>query len=94
MPETKIQTMIDRNGNTILPRTRIEAVYLEDGQTTIQDRLDTIDNTLANLSADAADITATPAGNISATNVQDALEELDVEKASSTFAIAMAIALS
>lgn len=43
MPVTKIQTIIDKEGNTILPRTRIEAVYLEDGETTIQDRLTEIE---------------------------------------------------
>lgn len=46
MATTKIQTIIDKQGNVILPRTRIEAVYLEDGVTTIQDRLDTIDTQL------------------------------------------------
>jgi hypothetical protein len=42
---------------------------------------------------DASDIVFTPAGNISSTNVQSALEEVDTEKASNSFAIAMAVAL-
>jgi len=41
----------------------------------------------------AADVTFTPAGDIAAINVQDAIEELDTEKASRIFAIAMAAAL-
>ena len=41
MPVTKIQTIIDKEGNTILPRTRIEAIYLADGVTLLSDALET-----------------------------------------------------
>lgn len=53
MPVTKIQTIIDKQGNTILPRTRIEAVYLEDGETTIQDRLTEIETQVDSAASNA-----------------------------------------
>lgn len=40
-----------------------------------------IEAAAAGVSFTAADIAFTPAGNIAATNVQDAIEELDTEKA-------------
>jgi hypothetical protein len=40
--------------------------------------------TVASGSSDAADVTVTPAGGIASTNVQDALEELDAEKAAAS----------
>lgn len=41
-----------------------------------------INAAVAGVSLTAADIAFTPAGNIAATNVQDAIEELDTEKTS------------
>lgn len=51
------------------------------------------DKPVAGANPAAADVTFTPAGDIVAINVQDAIEELDAEKASRIFAIAMAAAL-
>lgn len=104
---TYIKT-IKQGENIIAPRTVAEAVFLDDGTTTVADALNNlsaaaediiiddvgeyftsenvegalqeIGNTLNNLSADATDISFTPEGNISATNVQAAIEELDTEK--------------
>lgn len=113
-----IKTLLDNDGNQILPRTRSTAITMSDGVTMLDDaianvsapdltgaNIDIVDsgnyytgtdaetvlqevgadiaaieNTLANLSADASDIVVTPVNNISSTNVQDALAELDGEK--------------
>lgn len=170
----QIKTLLDKQGNQILPRTRIEAVTLSDGTTSLENHLITfeegqliedlnldatsleghnaayftdytdsavaalvdsapstlntlnelaaalgdnenyastittalsnkaplshthddryyteseIDNLLSGLSSAAEDITISPFGNISSTNVQDALTELDNEKANSATSV-------
>lgn len=40
MPTTKIQTIVDKQGNTILPRTRSAAITLSDGTTTLDQAID------------------------------------------------------
>lgn len=66
---TLIKTITDALGNIILPRTRAEAVTLEDGVTTIQDVVDTADahydNTSNPHSTTAVQVGADPTGTAS-----------------------------
>lgn len=39
MPQTYIKTITDKDGNTIAPRTRVEAITLSDGVTNLEDQL-------------------------------------------------------
>lgn len=41
---TYIKTIEDANGDIIAPRTRIEAVVLEDGSTNLQEVIDTVNS--------------------------------------------------
>lgn len=52
---TYVKTLQDTNGNVILPRTRVEAITLSDGTTTIEDELDTI-NTMLSSKVEQSDI--------------------------------------
>lgn len=51
------------------------------------------DKPAAGANPSAADVSFTPTGGLGADDVQEALVELDTEKASRSFAIAMAVAL-